>query len=290
MAEALRRPDVVIIGAMKSATTSLFRWLDEQPETFMAHPKETRFFSDLWSNGLDWYLAKFAGARPDQVLGEASQSYTSPEFAADAARRMAEIVPEARLIYVIRQPIDRLRSHYRWEAQRARESRPLREAIREPGNPYVGHSCYYQCLSPYIERFPRERILVVRFEDLVRPPAPAWSEVLRSLSLPDRPLPEEAHNVSADQGEWTRAMAWAKGRGLMPSRRVARLPGPIRRIGKHVLTRKGAAYVAKVEASRAPIPDDLLAPIWEDVARLEAWLGAPLWRPEEPAARAKAAG
>jgi hypothetical protein len=289
VAEA-RRPDFVIIGAMKSATTSLFRWLDEQPETVMAHPKETRFFSDLWANGLGWYVDKFAGARPDQVLGEASVSYTSPTYADRAAERMAEVVPQARLIYVIRHPIERLRSHYRWEMQRAREPRPLLEAIREPGNPYVGQSCYHRCLRPYIDRFPREQILVVRFEDLVRPPAPAWSEILRYLSLADRPLPDEAHNVTADKAEWTRTMAWAKHRGLMPSRRVARLPSPIRRIGKRVLTRGGEAYEAKLEASRAPIPDEVLAPIWDDLARLEAWLGTQLWRPDEQAATAKAAG
>jgi hypothetical protein len=285
-----RRPDFVIIGAMKSATTSLFRWLDEQPETVMAHPKETRYFSDLWSNGLEWYVAKFAGARPDQLLGEASQNYTSPAFAEQAAERMADLIPEARLIYLIRQPVARLRSHYRWEVQRARESRPLLEAVREPGNPYLGQSSYYGCLLPYIERFPREQLLVARFEDLVGSPAPAWSEVLRFLSLDERPRPNEAHNVTAEKAQWTRAMAWAKRRGLLHSRRVARMPRSVRRLGKRMLTRDGESAAQTIEASRAPIPDEVLAPVWEDVARLEEWLGTTLWRPGEPAARAKAAG
>lgn len=290
MAEDRRRPDFVIIGAMKSATTSLFRWLDEQPETFMAHPKETRFFSDLWPNGLEWYLDKFAGARPDQLLGEATQNYTSPAFVPRAAERMAEIVPQAHLIYVIRHPVERLRSHYRWEVQHVREPRPFLEALRAPDNPYVPQSCYHRCLTPYIDRFPRERILTVRFEDLVRPPATAWSAVLRFLALGDRPLPEGAHNVTVEKAQWTRTMAWAKGRGLMPSRRVARVPSPIRRIGKRILTRRSDADGARIETSVAPIPDEILAPMWDDVARLEEWLGEPLWRPGEPAARAKAVG
>jgi hypothetical protein len=279
----------VIIGAMKSATTSLYRWLDEQPETFMAHPKETRYFSDLWSNGLDWYLAKFAGARPDQVLGEATQNYTSPTYASVAAERMADMVPDARLIYVVRHPVERLRSHYRWEVQRVRESRPLLEAVRASGNPYLGQSSYYHCLLPYIERFPRDRILVARFEDLVSPPFPAWFDVLRLLTLVERPRPEEAHNVTAEKAQWTRALAWAKRRGLLHSRQVARLPKPVRRLGKQVVMKTGDR-ASGLEASRAPIPDEVLAPVWEDVARLEAWLGATLWRPGEPAARAKAAG
>jgi hypothetical protein len=203
---------------------------------------------------------------------------------------MARIVPDARLIYVIRHPVERLRSHYRWEIQRARESRPLDDAVREPGNEYVGLSCYHHCVLPYIDRFPREQILVVRFEDLVRPPAPAWSEVLRFLSLADRPLPAGAHNVSAEKAQWTRAMAWAKRRGLIRSRRIARFPKSVRRLGKRVLMREGEASARVLEASRAPIPDGVLDPVWEDVARLESWLGTPLWRPGETVASAKAAG
>jgi hypothetical protein len=256
----------------------------------MAHPKETRFFSDLWPNGLDWYRAKFADARPGQLLGEASQNYTNPVYAPEAAERMAELIPEARLIYVIRHPVERLRSHYRWEVQRARESRPLAEAIRQPGNLYVGQSSYHRCLLPYLERFPRERLLVVRFEDLVRPPSPAWAQILRFLSLGIRPLPDGAHNVTAEKGQWTRAMAWAKRRGVLRSRRIARVPRPIRRIGKRVLMRGGEASARTIEGSRAPIPDELLDPVWEDVARLESWLGVELWRRDEPAARERAAG
>ncbi len=290
MAEPARMPDFVIIGAMKSATTSLFRWLDEQPETCMAHPKETRFFSDLWPNGRAWYESKFAEATPEQILGEASQNYTSPVYAPDAAERMAELIPSARLIYIIRHPVERIRSHYRHEVQRRRESRSLVEALREPGNPYLGHSSYAACLQPYVDRFPRERILVVRFEDLVRQPAPAWSEVLRFLSLSDRPLPEGSHNVNAEKAQWTRAMAWAKSRGLVNSRRIARVPKPLRRVAKRVFAREGDTYARRLEASRAPIPDDVLTPMWADVARLEAWLGQPLWRPGDTPAGLRAVG
>jgi hypothetical protein len=256
----------------------------------MAHPKETRFFSDLWSRGQEWYTGKFADARPDQILGEASQNYTSPAYAPDAAERMAELIPEARLIYIVRHPVERIRSHYRHEVQRRRESRTLLEAVREPGNAYLGHSCYAACLQPYVDRFPRERLLVIRFEDLVRPPAPAWTRVLEFLSLADRPLPEGSHNVNAEKAQWTRVMAWAKRRGLVNSRRIARVPKPLRRVAKRLFARDGDTYERRLEASRAPIPDDVLRPMWDDVAQLEEWLGEPLWRPGDSPARLKAAG
>lgn len=277
MAEGTGLPGVVIVGAMKSATTSLFRYLDEQPETFMAHPKETRFFSDKWEMGLEWYRGLFAGAAPGQLLGEASQNYTSPLFVEDAADRMARVIPDARLIYIVRHPVERTRSHYRHEVQRRRESRDLVTALREPGSVYLRQSSYASCLQPYIDRFPREQLLVIRFEDLVEPPWGAWSAVLRFLSLSERPLPEGEHNVSNDKGQWTRVMAWAKGRGVINSGRVARFPKPIRRLGKAVLTRGGSAHEERLAASRVAIPDELLAPVWEDAARLERWLGTPLW-------------
>ena len=277
MDERGRLPDFVIIGAMKSATTSLYRWLGEQPEVFVPRAKETRYFSDLWDRGQDWYEDRFAEAIDGQLLGEASVSYTNPEFLPDAAERMSEVVPEARLIYAVRDPVQRLRSHYRFEVQRRRESRPLLEALREPHNLYLGRSMYFRCLVPYLERFPQERILVVRFEDLVRAPNPGWPAVLSFLSLPDRPLPETAFNVSAEKGQWTRAWVWAKDKRLISLRTVSRMPKPVRRLGRKVFARRGEAYDATLEASRVPIPEDLIAPVWDDVAKLEAWVGTPLW-------------
>lgn len=277
MAEPGRLPDVVIIGAMKSATTSLYRWLDEQPEVFMAHPKETNFFTDRWDGGPGWYAERFAEASPSQLLGEASVIYTNPERAPIAADRMAATLPSARIIYVIRHPVQRIRSHYRHEVQRHRESRSLLEALREPGNSYTGHSSYGTCLQPYIDRFPREQILVLRFEDLVGPSAPAWSATLRFLSLAARPVPASAHNVSSEKAQFSWMMAWAKRKGFISFHQISRLPAPIRRVGRVMFAHGGASYAKKIDASRVPIPDELLTSMWEDVGRLEAWLGVPLW-------------
>ncbi len=275
--ESRRVPDFAIIGAMKSATTSLYRWLDEQPEVFMAHPKETNYFTDGWSRGPEWYSAQFMEARPGQLVGEASVNYTSPILAQTAADRMADTIPRARLIYIVRHPIERIRSHYRHEVQRRRESRSLIDALRAPENAYIGHSSYHTCLAPYLERFPGGQVLVVRFEDLVRSHAPAWAVVLRFLGLDDRPVPESAHNVSSEKAQWTWAMAFAKRRGLISFRQISRLPAPVRRVGKKLFARGGASYAEKLDASRAPIPAELLEPMWADVARLEDWLGTELW-------------
>ena len=287
MAEALRFPDVVIVGAMKSATTSLYRWLDAQPEVFMARPKETNFFTDKWELGPSWYSERFMEAGSSQLLGEASVAYTDPELADRAAERMAGLIPEARLIYVLRHPVERIRSHYRHEVQRRRESRPLLEALAEPGNSYIGHSSYWTCFQPYVRRFPRDRLLVVRFEDLVGDGGPAWAASLRLLGLPERAAPHDAHNVSSQKAQWTWAMATAKEKGLISFRQISRLPAPVRRLGKAVFARGGRRYAAKLDRSRVPIPEELLGPMWDDVAELSSWLGTPLWSPEPDDAKAE---
>jgi hypothetical protein len=285
MGESGRLPDFVIIGAMKSATTSLYRWLDQQPEVFVARSKETRFFTDHWSRGLDWYEGLFADADPAQLVGEASVNYMNPTLAPIAADRMVRTIPDAHLIAVIRHPVERIRSHYRHEVQRRRESRPLVVALSEPGNTYLDHSMYQRSLRPYIDRYRREQLTVVRFEDLVRPPASAWSTALRSLSLSDRPLPETALNVSEAKGQWSSVMAWAKRNHLISLRTVSRLPAPVRRAGRTVFAHGGLAYEQKLAESRVPIPDGLLTPVWDDLAALESWLGTDLWAPPEQQVR-----
>jgi hypothetical protein len=284
----LRSPDFIIIGAMKSATSSLYSWLGSLPGCFLAQPKEVNFFSfdATWSNGPTWYSDRFSGAARDALLGEASVSYTYPAHSEAASQRMAELVPDVRLIYIVRDPIERLRSHYRHEVQRNRERRPLLEAISSPGNPYIETSRYYACLRPYIDRFPNEQICVIRFEDLVDGDHPAWYDVLRFLDLPEAPAPGTAYNVTADNSQWSPLLLWLKEKGMWSFRRVARLPRPIRKIGHRLLMKDGAGYQAKLERSREPIPADLTAPIWDDVSELERWMGmsTSLW-PRVDAAR-----
>jgi sulfotransferase family protein len=266
---------------MKSATSTLYHWLAQQPEVFMASPKETNFFAvdDLWAKGLGWYVEQFRAGEDVPILGEASVMYTSPEHGDAAAERIAVTIPEAKLIYIIREPIERIRSHYRHEVQRHRETRSLSDSVTEPDNPYIGNSLYFRRLAPYAERFPRDQILVLRFEDVVASPHDGWLAALRMLDLPERDAPGTAHNVTRDKTQWTKSMLWLRQRGLFDFRRVAKLPAPARKLGKKILTRGGRSFERKLDESRAPIPSGVLEPVWEDLARLEEWLGleAPLW-------------
>jgi Sulfotransferase domain len=279
-AEGSRFPDFIIIGAAKSGTTSLFKWLSEQPEIWVPGLKEPDFFSHdrIWSRGPEWYGTVFAGAGRSLLCGEASTSYTEIKYAARTAPRMAETIPDVKLIYVLRHPLERLRSHYRHETQRGRERRPLADAVAEVENEYVGSSLYFTCLEPYVSSFSRDQICVVRFEDLVTPPPIGWSAILDHLGLPQRPLPGGVYNRTADKPGYGRTLMRLSELGVL--RGTRHLPGPVRRLGKTVFTRRRSDYALQLEQSRMPLPDAVERRIWTDVLRLEAWLGAesPLWQ------------
>jgi hypothetical protein len=189
------------------------------------------------------------------------------------------------LIAMVRHPIDRIRSHYRHEVQRGLETRPLIEAVQSSNNPYVAHSHYFRCLEPYIERFPRDRICIVRFEDLVQDGSPGWDEILRFLNLSPRGCPGTAYNVSDEHLQWSPLMGALDGLGLFRVRAIQSVPRPIRRMGRRLLLRDGADYRRALDESRlALIPAEVSESMWVDVSLLEDWLGleTPLWKRSSP--------
>tara|TARA_R110002094_G_scaffold27465_1_gene40531 strand:+ start:129 stop:1022 length:894 start_codon:yes stop_codon:yes gene_type:complete len=114
MPEQQRLPDVVIIGAAKSGTSSLARRLDKHPQVCLSKDKEPEFFShdEKYSRGLGWYADQFAAAQPGQLCLDASTSYSrSPQYP-KAAERLHRHCPGAKLIYLMRHPIDRAFSHF----------------------------------------------------------------------------------------------------------------------------------------------------------------------------------
>lgn len=272
-----RLPDFVIIGAMKSGTTSLFRWLGAQPEINVPSSKEPDFFSqdNRWERGIDWYRGLFAGLPPGSMSGEASTSYTDPVYAEKAAERMNNVVPGAALLFIVRHPVDRIRSHYRHQVQRGREKGSLQEALDAPGNGYLARSKYWTCLAPYAQRFSKSRLLVVRFEDLIGENPSGWNAAIRHLGMAPRPAPNSTENVSAQKQGYTKLMLRLWERGWLD--RLSALPRPIRQLGKKLLTQDNLRYRARLDRSNEPIPRDMMSPVWDDIARLEEFVGRDMW-------------
>ena len=206
-------PDFLIIGAQKAGTTALYAYLREHPAIAGPPWKEVSFFDRHYARGAAWYRGNFpnrlylrrlqarTGVAP--LVGEASPSYL---FHPLASERVAALVPEARLVALVRNPIDRALSHYHHEVALGRETLSFEDALdaeeqrmrgelermRDPR--YFSHAWWnytYASRGLYaeqLERWPRERLLVVPSEDLLERPRETYARVLEFLCAPPHEL------------------------------------------------------------------------------------------------------
>jgi hypothetical protein len=215
-------PTFLVIGAMKAGTTSLHEYLRTHPSIFMPELKEPEFFSepDRWARGVDWYSSLFEPGADRPIRGEASTGYTRfPRFA-ETPERIARVLPDARLVYLLRDPVDRMRSHYHHSVLLGREHRPVDEALLG-GDGYLETSRYATQLRRYLDHFPAEQVMVAFSEDMRTDRRATLERICRFVGadptrLPTAPAVE--HHVSRD-------------RLLVPGRvrRFAEL-GPVRRL------------------------------------------------------------
>ncbi|MEO1196944.1 MAG: sulfotransferase domain-containing protein [Pseudomonadota bacterium] len=158
-------PDYIVLGAMKCGTTTLAAQLGAQDGIFMTDPKEPNYFSDdaVYAKGPDWYRALFHAAAPGDLKGEASTHYTKRPELPDTVARMTSAVAQVRLVYMIRNPMARLVSHYIHEWSQGVLSRPL-EVELEAHSPLVDYGRYGWQITPFVEAYGRDAILLTSLE------------------------------------------------------------------------------------------------------------------------------
>lgn len=215
-------PRFIVIGAMKAGTTSLHHYLDAHPDLFLPATKELNFFRDerSFARGQAWYQQQFAGAGPQQVPGEVSPDYTKHPHHTGAAERMHATCPDVRLVYVVREPIERMTSMYLHQVLAGRESRPVDTALLEDDH-YLQVSRYGMQADRYLRLFHRDRLLVVATEELGTLRGPVLSRIHRFVGV--EPMPRSGEEV---EGEWYRGESRRR-RGLLA--RAAAASGPVRR-------------------------------------------------------------
>lgn len=281
-----RLPDFLIVGAAKSGTTTLANQLAEHPDVHVMPDKEAHFFDrdERWSLGVDWYRERFSAHGGAKWVGEATPTYMASPVAAE---RMARLLPGARLIAVLREPVDRAYSHYwHWRVRLGRERREFADAVADelaatgpsdvpPGRPgapepaYIGAGHYLPQLLRLCERYPRESILVLLLEDVRDRAAATFAETCRFLGIDDSFVPSSLDEVANPHVEprWEKAWLFMYQHRLW--RRVPRplLPGVVR-----LLTTPDASY--------PPMADDLRRRLEEHFApansALADWLGRDL--------------
>jgi transposase len=269
--QGTRAPDFFIVGHHKCGTTALYEMLRRHPQVFMPDMKEPWFLaSDLrvplpasnpLPRTLEDYLALFADALPGQRVGEATPSYLVSH---DAARNIAELRPDARIIAILREPVSFLRSlHLQSVRNHAETETDLRKALalegpRREGREipaktlrpqdlyYSEHVRYVEQLRRYHAAFAREQVLVLIYEDFRLDNEATLRQVLRFLDVDDgAPIePIEANPTvrvrSPRLYELLRALAVGRGPvfGLAKSAIKAVTPQRLRRQTQHAIRRR----------------------------------------------------
>lgn len=196
------KPNFIVIGAEKSGTTWLYRNLRQHPDVFMPpeHHKELFFFSYRYHRGWDWYLSFFEDAGDTKAIGEATPHYTAGANTGRTACRMALHLPDAKLIYIVRNPVERLPSAY---AQALANGEPLpafSEALRTLST-FLETSRYWARLSDYRRYYNDVQIHCLFLEDVRADPISQLEKCFDFLGLDSHVRSETAHTPANQRSE-----------------------------------------------------------------------------------------
>ena len=295
-----RLPDFLVMGAPKAGTSALHAALAEHPQLHLSAVKEPKYYmcgdspppayrgpGDAHSNQ-EWiwqrasYQALFDGAPPGALVGESTPFYL---YNRDARRRIAADIPHARLIAVLRDPVDRLYSN--WMHLRADGLEPCADIVeacrREPARVDAGWAPFwhYRRLGMYgrqvadlLDHFPREQVLLLRYRDLVERPEPTLRRVCAFLGVAPGELsavPGDNSRPFVDEGVHTRVLgpvirAGARAGALLPPQVWRRVSRPL----VAQLHSRGSAARPKLAPDQRA---ELLEPFLDDVALLEQVTG-----------------
>ena len=264
MSERIRLPgpcahlDFIVIGAMKAGSTSLFEFLAAQPSVYVPRNKEPHYFSMRYYYPASYYRWLFRGQKQEQLCGEASTSYSNVNRFPRCPERIANDAPNVRIIYLIRDPIERILSNLRHLRLRGQEVGIDSKAVTDPS--LWNKSRYRDTIEAYLEHFPRSRIFVADLEDL--PQDDDWlRRVLRFLDLDDSAenLALPLSNVSEQR---KMANPWVSRMALSPLGSLVRdiLPGGTIQQLKNLVPRSASSDHAEAtginaEILRARFPD-----------------------------------
>jgi Sulfotransferase domain len=239
-------PDFLVIGAQKAGTTALYAYLRWHPAITGPSWKEVSFFDRHWWRGESWYRGQFPLRSRGKVVGEASPSYL---FHPLAPERACAVVPRARLVALIRNPVDRAYSQYQHEVALGREQLSFEDALaaeedRTRGeverlladprafsrawwdHTYAARGLYADQLERWLAVFPRDQLLVVTTDELGERPAETYASILAFLGAPPHRLEDYPRVFDRDYAPMrpeTRSALAA--RFVEPNRRLEALLG-----------------------------------------------------------------
>ncbi|HET7485292.1 MAG TPA: sulfotransferase [Solirubrobacterales bacterium] len=271
-------PNLIIIGGLKCGTTSIHHYLGLHPEIQMSKPKELNFFAaELnWDLGLDWYASRFDDRF--EVRGESSPHYTNlPRFGGVPAR-IREHCPDARLLYMVRDPIKRILSHWVHATGAGYETGDLVEILSRPDTSYMNRSKYWMQLQPYLEHFDRSQIEIIAQEELQAQREETMRKAFRFAGV------DESFTSEQFDRQWEKSSAKQSDKYQLMEKLI-KLPG-FRSFDRNFdrlpesmrwLVEKVVHDPEKPPAPKPKLPDDLFETVrgrfGEDVAELQRFAG-----------------
>jgi hypothetical protein len=303
MSRPPRRPNFFIIGAAKSGTSWLHRRLNQHPQIFLSEPKEPFYFIDpeqlraFWLamyNNNYWrseaaYLELFREAGDVPIVGESSTGYTMHPVFSDVPRKLHAFNPDAKLLYMLREPTGRTISQYWHHVRNHSLKSPPMTALQEDPI-FLSTSYYAQQLEEYLQYFAMEQIYVTSLEEMRENPEQGIRRILAWLGVDATAVPQDLEtreHVTPEVVQTSRSRTLQRlGQSTFGKALRAWLPAGALELVRpmtHNATRRGDVDLAPVRH----FLDDLHAP---RIAELETLLGRsfPEWR--APPARAAAVG
>jgi hypothetical protein len=291
-------PNFLVIGAAKSGTTSLYRYLKQHPQVYMSPVKEPHFFThegerpnfrgpgDEWMNTtfvyrLGDYRKLFAGVSDEKAIGEASTWYLGNPKAPD---RIRHYIPEAKLIAILRNPVDRAYSAYLHLVRIGQEWLDFARALREEEARikanwngiwhYKRGGFYYLRLKRYYDTFGREQIRVYLYEDLKEDPVGTTQSIFRFLEVDDAFVPDTSHKLNVSSIPRSRVLqAFVRKPNPLKGALKPFVPKGLRR---RVMTNLHDRNLTKPPPMPEDIRGELTEAYREDVLRLQELTGRDL--------------
>jgi hypothetical protein len=264
-------PTFLVIGAMKAGTTTLHAQLDSHPDVFMSRTKELHYFAESknWRRGPTWYAEQFGDGRGCAARGEASPSYSQADIFPGVPARVASTIPDVKLIYLVRDPIERMQSMYLHQRANGLETRPIDEAFRQETY-YLNSSRYGWQLEQYSGHVPPERIKVVRTERLRTDLAALMAELFEFVGVEPSVQVQPIAKGRTDDKRIARPVRQRLGRVPGYRRLTTIAPEPVRRRARRLVTRPLDVESAALSAALRAELTEQLAP---DLAVLRRFAG-----------------
>jgi Sulfotransferase domain len=294
-------PNFLIIGFEKAGTTSVYHYLKQHPEIFVSPTKETNFFiyegqnpkflpyvseELLVAKSLGAYRALFQDVAAHKAIGEASPLYLADPHAPEAIRRY---IPEAKLIALLRDPVERAYSAYWMQVRDSRETRSFEQAVEEElagrlddsleigRRHYVRWGLYARHLKPYLGSFDRSQLAIYLFDDLKADPGGLMRELFRFLDVDDRFRADTSVRYNASGAPSSSFLKPLFGKSTVTRTLKRALPGPLGRRAVSIQEAWRSRALAK-----PPMPQKLrrklVAGYRSDILELQGMIGRDLSR------------